>query len=101
VETAVGQFHDQHEHAVEKLYAFEGEEEGVSDALDALDGPPFLGSEGAAALRIAANKLHSLDEPAGRLAPPHFAEAASAKGFDEAVARQRLGARLAEQALRR
>ena len=101
LEVAVGQLHDEDQHAVEDLDAFEGEEEGVADALDALDGFPFLGGEAAAGVGVAADELDGLEEAAGGLALPDLAEAAAAQRLDEPVAGQRLGARLPDQTARR
>ncbi len=95
LEVAVGQFHNQDQHAVDDFDALEGEEEGVADALDALDGLALLGGEAGAGVGVAADELDGLIEAAGGLALPNLAEAAAAERLDQPVAGQRLRARLA------
>ncbi len=101
LEVAVGQLHDEDQHPVEDLHAFEGEEEGMADALDALDGFSFLGGETAAGVGVAADELDGLVEAAGGLALPDLTEAAAAQRLQEPVAGERLGAWLPDQAARR
>ena len=84
LQVAIGQLHDEDQHPVEDLDPFQGEEEGVADALDALDGLAFLGGEAAAGVRVAGDELDGLEQAAGGLALPDLAEAAAAEAFDQA-----------------
>ena len=101
LEVAVGQLHDQDQHAVDDFNALERQKEGMADALDSFDGVPFLGGQAAALAGIAADELDGFEETAGGLALPDLAEAAAAQRFQKPVARQRLGARLRNQSARR
>ena len=93
-EVAVGQLHDDDELAVDDVEAFEREDERMADGLDALEGLEFLlGALAvlAGGVEVAVDELDGLEQAAGGLGFPDFAEAAAAQPLDQPVAGDRFG----------
>src|SRR5262249_43010956 len=90
MEVAVGKLHDDDQLALDDLYLLGGQDEGVAQALDAVQRAFLLLGAGAVdveGVEVAEDELDGLEEPAGRLTLPDLAEAAAAQGLDQAVAR--------------
>ena len=93
VEILIGQLHDDNELAFDDLDAVHGQDEGVADFLDAVEGLQLLlGARpiGVQRVEVAVDELDGLEQAAGRLAFPGFAKAAAAEGLDEAIPGNRL-----------
>src|SRR5581483_7499824 len=93
-QVSLGQLHDDDELAVDDVVAFEAEDVGVADGLDAAEGLEFLLGALAAvvsAAEVAEDELDGLVQTAGGFGLPDLAEAAAAEALDELVARNRLG----------
>jgi hypothetical protein len=93
-EVVVGQLHDDDEQAVDDVVAFQREDVGVADGLDAREGLELL--LGAVAVvaggaEVAEDELDGLVQAAGGLALPDLAKAAAADPLQEAVAGDRFG----------
>ncbi len=93
VQALVRHFHDDDQLALDDLDAVHGEDEGMADFLDAVEGVQLLFGPGAVdveRIEVAEDELDRLEQAARRLAFPDFAEAAAAERLDQAIARDRL-----------
>src|SRR5262249_15198264 len=88
-EVLVGQLHDDHELAVDDVEAFQGQDVGVADRLDAAEGLQLLFGPlalFAEVLEVAVDELDGLEQAAGGFGLPDLAKAAAAQALEEPVA---------------
>ena len=96
LQAAIGQFRDNDQFAFDGLDAIDRQQEGVANRLDVLNGPELvfgMFADAAQSVEVAVDKLDGLEDAAGGLALPDFAEAAVAQQFQQAIARNRLSIR--------